>query len=696
MPQQVSSSQSNVVDLTFDSSDDESSDFRNDASTIKTFHDSAHMDKATNSKAVFENSADSGKPQFSINGNDCHDTDLPPEERASLRRFFRSEAANESRVRQSVGVNEVHTNVQTSPQERSILRRFFSQRNPVGEVVMQKGIDSFEGKLEGTSHVNSQEGSHDCDWNQSRSNCGLNFMRSSGSSESSEALQMQRELKREQVDKSVHANTLSTRSNLETQETGSTQEVRRKERNGSDADSVDSKGSRTRNKYAQSDGFDSMGEVMPELEQKLKKGDNPTLKRNAKLISPGIDCIDLLDSSDSGDDESQVESSRESLPRESSSSSTQQESEHSSSSSNASANHGLETSKGVQNTTSYSAQISRGKKEKEISHASNENKDTKEVTYIELSDSESEEGGGGDDEENDSESDDSDGELEIVGVFNPVKLSLQQKLTRASEQRQRKIMENLQAGSTGLKIQKMQQRQREALRNFEEKKKLMEEQKTKPIKLPSSFKRRRVTDHDKAEIPLRPFQHYNHPSSPSRRFTMYANTDPNPTEAFSHYSSNPATTYANINTYPQHGEEVNHDHHHHRFNRKKDYGYFDTNENLIQEQERLFRASANRVRAQEEAKREHLIRSEGVVFFTQPLSNLKDLPPHHWKWSCPYSRLGLPPHSNYSLVKRHYRKLCLLYHPDKAKLKDAPDRFQGIKEAYETISKSVERRTKMS
>jgi len=112
-------------------------------------------------------------------------------------------------------------------------------------------------------------------------------------------------------------------------------------------------------------------------------------------------------------------------------------------------------------------------------------------------------------------------------------------------------------------------------------------------------------------------------------------------------------------------------------------------ESAFVEQERLFRESAARVKAQEGAQRLLQTVRGGVQFFSQAVQDVRTLPKDHFKWSDPYSRLGVPRKSSYEVVKRNYRKLCLLYHPDKSQCEDAPDRFQGIKEAYEEITESL-------
>lgn len=111
------------------------------------------------------------------------------------------------------------------------------------------------------------------------------------------------------------------------------------------------------------------------------------------------------------------------------------------------------------------------------------------------------------------------------------------------------------------------------------------------------------------------------------------------------------------------------------------------------EQERLFREAAERVR---EAKQRATTTNEFTNFtasqpkncFERPIEDVTKLPIMHWTWDNLYARLGLPEGASLQLVKRHYRKLALQYHPDKSDKRDitlANKRFHAIKDAYEQI-----------
>ena len=119
------------------------------------------------------------------------------------------------------------------------------------------------------------------------------------------------------------------------------------------------------------------------------------------------------------------------------------------------------------------------------------------------------------------------------------------------------------------------------------------------------------------------------------------------------------------------------------------YSYLSTSD-AAQEQERLFREAAARVKGQEMAHRRIQIARGGVQFYSEPVKDVATLPKDHFKWPNLYSRLGLPQRAPFDDVKKNYRRLCLLYHPDKARgnEQEVQDRFQAIKDAYETISES--------
>lgn len=112
-----------------------------------------------------------------------------------------------------------------------------------------------------------------------------------------------------------------------------------------------------------------------------------------------------------------------------------------------------------------------------------------------------------------------------------------------------------------------------------------------------------------------------------------------------------------------------------------DYVYGIKDHDALKEQDRLLQESILHVRKREELEKQNRSAFEKakVTTITEPVQDFSTLPNDHWLWSDPYARLGLPQRSSFKLVKHHYRKLCLIYHPDKTNLKDGPDRFQAIK-----------------
>jgi DnaJ-class molecular chaperone len=71
------------------------------------------------------------------------------------------------------------------------------------------------------------------------------------------------------------------------------------------------------------------------------------------------------------------------------------------------------------------------------------------------------------------------------------------------------------------------------------------------------------------------------------------------------------------------------------------------------------------------------------------LENIAQIHPNHWSWLDPHARLGLPSNAPITDIKRQYRRLALLYHPDKARHHDALEMFHGIKSAYEMLTNTT-------
>lgn len=111
------------------------------------------------------------------------------------------------------------------------------------------------------------------------------------------------------------------------------------------------------------------------------------------------------------------------------------------------------------------------------------------------------------------------------------------------------------------------------------------------------------------------------------------------------------------------------------------FSYFMSDEDASNLQERLFRESAARLRAQAI----HHTRS-GPSTFEEPVFDVAERFPDHWRWKEPYSCLGLPANSPLVLVKSQYRRLARVYHPDKSKLANTASKFHGIALAYRKLN----------
>ncbi len=57
-----------------------------------------------------------------------------------------------------------------------------------------------------------------------------------------------------------------------------------------------------------------------------------------------------------------------------------------------------------------------------------------------------------------------------------------------------------------------------------------------------------------------------------------------------------------------------------------------------------------------------------------------------------YATLGVASDADDAAIKSAYRKLALLFHPDRSKHPDAKARFQMIQKSYETLSEPVSRK----
>jgi hypothetical protein len=120
------------------------------------------------------------------------------------------------------------------------------------------------------------------------------------------------------------------------------------------------------------------------------------------------------------------------------------------------------------------------------------------------------------------------------------------------------------------------------------------------------------------------------------------------------------------------------------FKRNRDYNFSISEQDACELQERLIREAAARVRSQNALP---YVQTCAEREFVEPVLDIAVNYPDHWNWNNPYSRLGLPPGAPLSLIKLHYRKLALKYHPDKCSLADASNRFQSVTGAYQLLTR---------
>ena len=121
---------------------------------------------------------------------------------------------------------------------------------------------------------------------------------------------------------------------------------------------------------------------------------------------------------------------------------------------------------------------------------------------------------------------------------------------------------------------------------------------------------------------------------------------------------------------------------------QKNFGFTVSEEDVLKDQEKLFKESAARMRCQAYfqvvSHSEH--KSPCGVRFNMPVFDIHKRYPNHWQYRNPYARLGLPNDAAMSLVKLQFRKLALVYHPDKSRSEGTANKFQAVTEAYKTLS----------
>ena len=57
----------------------------------------------------------------------------------------------------------------------------------------------------------------------------------------------------------------------------------------------------------------------------------------------------------------------------------------------------------------------------------------------------------------------------------------------------------------------------------------------------------------------------------------------------------------------------------------------------------------------------------------------------------PYKTLNVPTNATTETINKEYKKLAVIYHPDKNKSENAPHKFKSISEAYQILSDTTKR-----
>lgn len=125
---------------------------------------------------------------------------------------------------------------------------------------------------------------------------------------------------------------------------------------------------------------------------------------------------------------------------------------------------------------------------------------------------------------------------------------------------------------------------------------------------------------------------------------------------------------------------------HYRFDEQTEYNYQYSAQAAQEMQERLFRQSAERLRRQASVCVEEQSTSQHSITFDGPILDIAEQYPHHYQWKDPYACLGLQPGASVILVRRQYRRLARLYHPDKARTSATAHKFHAVTTAYRKLT----------
>lgn len=123
----------------------------------------------------------------------------------------------------------------------------------------------------------------------------------------------------------------------------------------------------------------------------------------------------------------------------------------------------------------------------------------------------------------------------------------------------------------------------------------------------------------------------------------------------------------------------------------RDFNYKSSWEEAAADQDRLFRAAAERMRKKNiyaaPAHPPHI--DLYGPNFDRVITDIHKLYPIHWTWKNPYSCLGLPPNAGLVQAKSQYRILVRAYHPDKSKEHGTSSKFHAVVLAFKKLQQAT-------
>ena len=120
---------------------------------------------------------------------------------------------------------------------------------------------------------------------------------------------------------------------------------------------------------------------------------------------------------------------------------------------------------------------------------------------------------------------------------------------------------------------------------------------------------------------------------------------------------------------------------------ERNFSYNFSHDDALKKQERLFKESAARMQSQVQFRVVSHAQHDRtrVVKVNAPVIDITKRHHNHCQFSDPYARLGLPNDVATHLVKSQFRRLALIYHPNKSRVEGAATKFQAVAEAYRTL-----------